>query len=214
MLPKQSVMKENYVITIGRQLGSGGREIGHKLAARLNLTFFDKELIRIAAQESGIQEDIFEEADEKRTHSLFGGLIDLRGFQPDEVYPNYYLSNEMLFKVQADIIRRLAGENSCLFVGRCSDYVLKDHPRCLNVFISAEMSDRVRRVAKTHNIAEGKAEDLIQKIDKKRADYYRYFSGKVWGAASSYHLCINSSALGIDETVAFIHRFAEKKFEL
>lgn len=214
MVHKLSVMKGNYVITIGRQLGSGGRDIGHKLAARLNMLFFDKELIRIAAQESGIQEDIFEEADEKRTHSLFGGLIDLRGFQPDEVYPNYYLSNEMLFKVQADVIRRLAGEKSCLFVGRCSDYILKDHPRCLNVFVSADMSDRIRRVAATHNITEDKAEDFIQKIDKKRAEYYRYFSGKVWGAAPSYHLCVNSSALGIDETVSFICGFAEKKFEL
>jgi len=212
MVHKLSVMKGNIVITIGRQLGSGGREIGHKLAAQLNLLFFDKELIRIAAQESGIQEDIFEEADEKRTHSLFGGLIDLRGFQPDEVYPDYYLSNEMLFKVQADVIRRLAGEKSCLFVGRCSDYVLKDHSRCLNVFVSADMSDRIGRVAVTHNITEEKAEDFIRKIDKKRADYYRYFTGKVWGAAPSYHLCINSSLLGIDGTVSFIRAFAEKRF--
>jgi len=214
MLNKSSVMKGNYVITIGRQLGSGGRDIGHKLAAQLNLLFFDKELIRIAAKESGIKEDIFEEADEKKTYSLLGGLLDLRGFLTDDVYTNYYLSNETLFKIQGDVIRRLAGEKSCLFVGRCADYVLKDHPRCLNVFVCADMNDRVRRVAAVQNISEAKAEEIIQKMDKKRADYYSYFSGKVWGAAQSYDLCINSSTLGIDDTVAFIRRFAEKKFLL
>jgi cytidylate kinase len=207
-------MKGNYVITIGRQLGSGGRDIGHKLAAQLNLSFFDKELIRIAAQESGIKEDIFEEADEKKTHSLFGGLLDLRGFITDEAYSNYYLSHEKLFKIQSDVIRKLAGEKSCLFVGRCADYVLKDHPRCLNVFVSADMSDRIRRVTAVQNISESKAEEFIQKMDKKRTDYYSYFSGKVWGAASSYHLCVNSSLLGIDETVTFIRGFAEKRFML
>jgi cytidylate kinase len=205
-------MKGNYVITIGRQLGSGGREIGHKLAAQLNLLFFDKELIRIAAQESGIKEDIFEEADEKKTYSLLGGLLDLRGFLTDDVYTNYYLSNETLFKIQSDVIRKLAGEKSCLIVGRCADYVLKDHPRCLKVFVCADMSERVRRVAAVQNIDEAKAEEVIQKTDKKREDYYSYFSGKAWGAAQSYDLCINSSFLGIDETVAFIRSFAEKRF--
>jgi cytidylate kinase len=207
-------MKGNYVITIGRQLGSGGRDIGHKLAAQLNLLFFDKELIRIAAQESGIKEDIFEEADEKKTHSLFGGLLDLRGFVTDEVYSNYYLSNETLFKIQSEVIRRLASEKSCLIVGRCADYVLKDHPRCLKVFICADMSDRIRRVVAAQNISESKAEEFIQKMDRKRAEYYGYFSGKVWGAAQSYDLCVNSSLLGIDETVSFIRGFAEKRFLL
>ena len=205
-------MKRNYVINIGRQLGSGGREIGQKLAARLNISFYDKELIRIAARESGIKEDIFEEADEKKTHSLFGGLLDLRGFLTDEVYSNYYLSNERLFNIQSDVIRKLASEHSCLFVGRCADYVLKDHPRCLNVFISADMEDRIRRVALVHKLAENKAEDYIRKMDKKRADYYNYFSSKTWGTAESYHLCINSSLLGIDQTVMLVCNVAEKRF--
>jgi cytidylate kinase len=205
-------MKGNYVITIGRQLGSGGRDIGHKLAAQLNLLFFDKELIRIAAQESGIKEDIFEEADEKKTNTLFGGLLDLRGFLTDDAYGNYYLSDEKLFKIQSDVIRKLAGEKSCLIVGRCADYVLKDHPRCLKVFVSADMSDRIRRVVAVHNINESKAEEFIQKMDRKRAEYYSYFSGRVWGAAQSYDLCINSSLLGIDETVSVIRAIAEKRF--
>jgi cytidylate kinase len=207
-------MTEKYVITIGRQLGSGGREIGQKLSARLGISFYDKELIRIASQESGIMENHFEDADEKKTYNLFGGLLDLRGFMPDEVYANYYLSNEMLFKVQSDVIRKLANMNSCLFVGRCADYVLKDHPRCLSVFISADMKDRIRRVAKRQDLPENKAEEFIVKTDKKRADYYSYFSGKAWGEAASYDLCINSSVLGIEETVTFIYSFAEVRFGL
>jgi cytidylate kinase len=212
MQNKSIVMKGNYVITIGRQLGSGGRDIGHKVAARLNLLFFDKELIRIAAKESGIKEDIFEEADEKKTYSLLGGLLDLRGFMTDDIYTNYYLSNETLFKIQSDVIRKLAAEKSCLIVGRCADYVLKDHPRCLRVFVCADMSDRIRRVSAVQNINEEKAEEFIQKMDRKRADYYSYFTGKTWGAATSYDLCVNSSSLGIDDTVKFIRVFAEKRF--
>jgi cytidylate kinase len=207
-------MTDKYVITIGRQLGSGGREIGQKLSARLGISFYDKELIRIASQESGIKENHFEEADEKKTYSLFGGLLDLRGFMPDEVYANYYLSSEMLFKIQSDVIRKLADLSSSLFVGRCADYILKGHPRCLSVFISADMKDRIRRVAKRQEMTESKAEEFVQKMDKKRADYYEYFSGKVWGAASSYDLCVNSSVLGIEETISFIQNFAEARFGL
>jgi cytidylate kinase len=205
-------MKKNYVITIGRQLGSGGREIGQKLSSRLGISFYDKELIRIASQESGLKEEFFEKADEKKPFSLFGGLFGLRGSEVDETYLNYYLTNETLFKIQSDVIRTLAEQKSCLFVGRCADYVLKENPRCLNVFISADLEDRIKRVAENQLLPEDKARDYIKKTDKKRAGYYDYFSGKVWGAAESYHLCINSSVLGIDDTVSFICQFAEKRF--
>ncbi|MFZ0281640.1 MAG: cytidylate kinase-like family protein, partial [Bacteroidales bacterium] len=129
-------MKENFVITIGRQLGSGGREIGQKVSARLGISFYDKELIRLAAKESGLKEEFFEKIDEKKRFSLFGGLLGLRGSATDDVYLNYYLTNETLFKIQSDVIRSLAQKKPCLFVGRCADYVLKDHPRCLNIFIN------------------------------------------------------------------------------
>jgi cytidylate kinase len=205
-------MGEKYYINIGRQLGSGGRTIGEKLAGQLGISFYDKELIQIASQESGLGKEFFEQADEKVRHSIFGGLLDLRGFGADEVYSNYYLSNETLFQIQSDVIRELAEKKSCLFIGRCADYVLKDNPRCLNVFISAGMNDRVKRVAEMEQIPENKARDFIEKMDKKRAGYYNYYSNKVWGAAESYHLCINSSVLGIDETVSFIRQFAEKRF--
>lgn len=207
-------MKENYVITIGRQLGSGGREIGQKLCAILGISFYDKELICIASRESGLKEEFFEKADEKKRFSLFGGLPGLRDSAAGDPYMNYYLTNETLFKIQSDVIRTLAEQKSCIFVGRCADYVLKDSQRCLNVFISANLNDRIKRVAGIQNIPENKARIKIEKTDRERARYYNYFSGKVWGVADSYHLCINSSVLGIDDTVEFICQFTEKRFKL
>ncbi len=207
-------MNKDYVITIGRQLGSGGRIIGEKLAAQLGISFYDKELIQIAAQESGLGKEYFEQADEKKRYSIFGGLFGLRGTIAEEPFSNYYLNNETLFKIQSDVIRKLAEKGSSLFVGRCADYVLSENPRCLNIFISADMNDRIKRIAGIQKMPDDKAKDFIEKTDKKRASYYNYFSNKVWGAAESYHLCINSSILGIDETVKLIRHFAEKRFNL
>jgi cytidylate kinase len=207
-------MGKEYVITVGRQLGSGGRIIGENLAGQLGIAFYDKELIQIASQESGLGKEYFEQADEKKSYSVFGGLFGLRGTLADEPFSHYYLNNETLFKIQSDVIRDLAEKGSCLFVGRCADYVLKENPRCLNVFISADMNDRIKRVAEVQNLSAEKARDFIEKADKQRAGYYNYFSNKVWGAAESYHLCINSSVLGIDETVYLLRYFAEKKFSL
>jgi cytidylate kinase len=207
-------MSEKYFINIGRQLGSGGRQIGEMLASQLGISFYDKELIQIASQESGLGKEFFEKVDETTSHSIFGGIFGLHNAFIDETYTNNYLSNETLFKIQSDVIRELAEQKSSIFIGRCADYVLKDNTRCLNVFISADINDRVKRIAEIQKIPENKALDLIEKMDKKRAGYYNYYSNKVWGAAGSYHLCINSSFLGIDETVSFIRQFAEKKFGL
>jgi len=207
-------MKKDYVITIGRQLGSGGRIIGEKLAAQLGISFYDKELIQIASQESGLSKELFEQADEKKSYSVFGGLFGLRGTIAEEHFSTYYLNNETLFKIQSDVIRKLAEKGSCLFVGRCADYVLGDNPRCLNIFICADMNDRVMRIAELQKMTAEKARDYIEKADKKRAGYYNYFSNKEWGVAGTYHLCVNSSVLGINETVSLIHQFAVKRFGL
>lgn len=206
-------MEEKIIINIGRQLGSGGREIGEKLSELLKIPFYDKELLQIASQESGLGKEFFEKADEKNTHNILGSLFS-QNVWANEEYSNYYLSNETLFQIQSDVIRKLADQHSCIFIGRCADYVLKENQRCLNVFISADLNDRISRIAKLQQLSENKARELIEKTDKKRASYYNYYSNKVWGAAESYHLCINSSVLGIDETVKFILEFAEKKFGL
>lgn len=205
-------MVNRYVITIGRQLGSGGREIGQKLSARLGIAFYDKELIRIASQQSGLKEEFFERVDEQKHFSLFPGMLGLRTALTDDFFSSYYLSNESLFRIQSDVMKKLAGEGSCIFVGRCADYVMKEERNCLNLFICADMGDRIKRIATSHKITDNKARDLIERTDKGRSSYYNYFSGKTWGAAESYHLCINSSLLGIDETVKLLWSVAVSRF--
>ena len=201
-------MNGNYVINIGRQLGSGGKEIGEKLAARLGIDFYDKELINLASEESGLCKEFFEKADEKASQGIIGGLFGMR-------FPcNNCLSNDALFKVQSDVIRRLAAEKSCVFVGRCADYILREHPRCANIFISASKEDRIMRLCRIHNVNEEVAEEMIEKADKRRSEYYNYYSYKTWGAAATYHLCIDSSSLGIEETVRFVEEFVAKKLQL
>ena len=206
-------MNETFVINIGRQLGSGGRQIGEKLSAGFGIGFYDKELIQLASKESGLGKEFFEKADEKSSFSFIGGLLGLRTNTNNEVYVNNYLCNETFFKIQSDVIRELAQKDSCVFVGRCADYILRDNPRCINVFITADTEDRIKRVAQTCQLSLDKAQELIEKTDKKRAEYYNYYSNKVWGAAGSYHLCINSSVLGMDQTVAFITQFIKQRLK-
>ncbi|MDR0891550.1 MAG: cytidylate kinase-like family protein [Mediterranea sp.] len=209
-------MNGHYVINIGRQLGSGGREIGEKLAARLGIDFYDKELINLASEDSGLCREFFEKADEKASQGIMSGLFGLRFpfISEGAISSTNCLSNDALFKVQSDVIRRLAAEKSCLFVGRCADYILREHPRCVNIFISSTKEDRVARLQKMHSITAEVAEGMIEKADKQRSEYYNYYSYNTWGAASTYHLCIDSSCLGIDGTIRFIEEFVTKKLEL
>lgn len=209
-------MNDKYVINIGRQLGSGGKEIGEKLAARLGITFYDKELINLASKESGLSEELFEKADEKPSQTIIGGLFGARFslFTDSSLPYTNYLSNDALFKIQSDVIRKLAAEKSCLFVGRCADYILRENPRCVNVFVTASMDVRIKRLTTSGDLTKEQAEELIAKTDKKRSEYYNYYSYKTWGAASTYHLCIDSSVLGIDETVLLIEEFAKRKLKL
>lgn len=209
-------MDEKFVINIGRQLGSGGREIGEKLATRLSISFYDKELINLASEESGLCREFFEKADERAAQGIVGGLFGARfPFIGDGAIPTMNcLSNDALFKVQSDVIRKLAEEKSCLFVGRCADYILRDHPRCANVFISASREERITRLCRIHSISKNEAEDMMNRADKKRSEYYNYYSYKTWGAAATYHLCIDSSALGIERTIDFIEAFVKQKLHL
>ena len=207
-------MKDNYFINIGRQLGSGGRKIGLLLSERLNIPLYDKELITIASEQSGLKKEVFEQADEKKRFTLTGGLLGLKEPMLDGGFSRNYLWNEMLFKIQSDVIRDLANQSSCIFVGRCADYILRERPRTLNLFISAELDDRIERVKSHFDVPEKKARELIEKTDKKRAGYYNYYSNKQWGAAESYHLCINSSVLGIEATTEFIEVFLEQRLRV
>ena len=190
-------MNEHYVINLGRQLGSGGKEIGEKLAQEFGIAFYDKELIKLASEESGLCKEFFEKADEKASQSIIGGLFGTRfPFISDGAIPyGSCLSNDALFKIQSDVIRELAEKQSCLFVGRCADY----------------KEARIERLMHIHHISTEAAEELMEKADKKRSAYYNYYSYKTWGAAETYHLCIDSSVLGIDGTVQFIKQFVKLK---
>ena len=195
-------MEKKIIITIGRQYGSGGRYVGKKLAEQLGIAFYDKELINLASKESGICGEFFEKADERNSGSLLKALA--MGFSMNNAIfqSNDYLSNESLFQIQSDVIRKVAAEQSC---------ILRDNENCISVFISARMEDRIRRAVEYAHIEEKEAEEYIRKADKSRASYYNYYTDKIWGAAESYDLCISSSVYGIDETTAFIREFVSKR---
>ncbi len=201
---------EPFIINIGRSLGSGGRAIGHILSNELNMAYYDREILLLAAKESGFCPEIFERSDEKNNFlRTLGNIIPFIGGS-DTFYRNE-LSNENLFRIQSEAISKAAAEQSCVFIGRCADYVLRNHPRCVNIFITADMADRVERVCKMSECNEEKALELIEKADRQRAEFYNFYSSGTWGAAATYHLCINSSVLGIEATAAFIKDFVLKK---
>ena len=200
------------VITIARQYGSGGRTIGKKLAESLNIPFYDKELIAMAAKKSGLSQEVFEKADEKATSSLLYSLVmGTYNFGSHFSTVSDMPINDRLFMIQSDIIQHAALEGPCVIVGRCADYVLREHPNCFHVFIRAEHDDRVKRIVEEYGDPAAKADDLLQKKDKQRANYYNYYSSKKWGDASSYHLCIDSGICGVDGTVEMIQEFVKLK---
>ena len=207
-------MDKNFVITIGRQYGSEGRETGKRLAKRLKIDFYDKELISLVAKKNGMSEKVFENLDEKPTNSLLYSLamgayaMDGHFVYWGDVAPSI---NDKVYQMQTDLIRELALEKSCVFVGRCADYVLSDHPCCINVFITSKMEQRVKNVLVQGNIPENKVEDLIIKTDKRRANYYNFHTNKNWGEAGNYNLCIDTSSIGVDNAAELIIKYVEMK---
>ena len=205
-------MNTGTIITIGREFGSGGREIGRKLANDLEITFYDKDLLSRAAKDSGICEELFEKHDEKPTNSfLYSLVMDTYSFGYSSATFADMPLNHKVFLSQFDTIKKIADEGPCVIVGRCADYALSEYDNCLNVFISADMNSKIRRIATKHDLTDAKAKDLINKTDKKRASYYNYYTNKKWGECKEYHLCINSSVLGIDGTVETIKDFIKRK---
>ena len=204
-------MDERTVITIGREFGSGGHEIGMKLAEKLGIKCYDKELLQVAAKESGLWEELFASQDEKPTNSfLYSLVMDTYSLG----YSNSYVDmpiNHKVFLAQFDAIKKLAAKESCVIVGRCADYALEDDPFAVSVWIKASLDERIKRIKKLYELNDSKASDLIQKTDKKRASYYNYYSSKKWGEAKSYDLCIDSGLVGIDGAIELILKFIELK---
>lgn len=193
----------NIIITVGRQVGSGGRLIGKILADRLNIAFYDREILARAARESGIKNEFFAQTDEK--NRFMSGVTNF--FASAFGSADNCLSTESLFKFQSDTIRKAATEGGAVFVGRCSDYILRDFPNRIDIFITANLEDRIKRASQYFSISPADAEKRIKNDEQKRADFYNYFTNKVWGAAESYDLCINSSYISLEQCADLIEEF-------
>lgn len=207
-------MNDNLIITIGRQFGSGGREIGKLLSEKLGIAYYDKELLNEASKESGLSPEYFERADEKAPNAL-RNVFSVNWIPgAGSFWSDGGLSNEYIFKFQSDVILRLADERPCVIVGRCADYILRNHPYCYNFFIHAPLEDRIRRIVRrAPHLSDREAKELSNKYNKSRAAYYNFYTDKGWGEAESYDLTIDSSILGCEATADFIIEFIRKRQE-
>ena len=198
-------MKKDIIITIGRQFGCGGKRIAEALGEKLGIPVYDHELIIKAAQESGFSAEFFERSDEKKRFfsltSIFAG-----SYNSDT---ENYMSDKGLFKIQCETIQSIAEQGPAIIVGRCSDYVLRDRKNTLNVFLTSPLEDRVKRISETEGVTVEKAEEIVEKQDKNREEYYNYYTFGNWGVASNYDLCIDSSIAGIEGTADIIIQFAK-----
>ena len=202
-------MEKHLVICIGRQFGSGGREIGLGLAKKLGIRFYDKEILKKAAEESGIVEELFEKADEKPTNSFLYSLsMGTHGQAMNFTNYNDYLTNDKLFLFQSNTIRDMAEKDSCVIIGRCADYILRGRKDMLSVFIHAPMELRIQRISRVRNVEEDAARSLIKKTDRQRANYYNFYTNKKWDALQNYDLTLDSSIFSPEQAVELIMQAA------
>lgn len=199
------------VITISRQFGSGGHEVGEKLARQLDVPFYDKALIAMAAKQSGLSEEVFANADEKATSSLLYSMV-MGSYSFGARVPgiNEMPINDKLFIIQSDIIKKAAAEGPCVIIGRCADYILREHENCLNVFVHASKEERVRRSVSKKDCEERKASDFVTKKDKQRANYYNFYSNKRWDDLQNYDITIDTSRFTVDEAVELLMDAAKR----
>lgn len=208
--------KNNIVVTIGRQFGSGGRELGRKLAQRLGAKYYDKELLSEAARRAGMSEEFFERNDE-RFPSFINGIFSFAfGYNSVNCYAgSTSISDDSIYRAQSDFIRSLANTESCVIVGRTADYVLRDHPRTINIFVHAPEDACIDRIVSRDIDSEtsrDKARAKARRINKLRANYYNFYTDKTWGAASSYDLCFDTSLMAMDDIVEVIASYIARRF--
>jgi len=205
-------MANNLIVTLNRQYGSGGKEVGVKLAKRLNLKVYDDEVLEAAAKKSGIRKEYFQKVDEKPTDSFLYALAMNSLSINSAVNPfDTTLSSDNLFNAQAEAIKDIANRESCIIIGRCADYILRNEPGCMSVFLCADMDKRVKRICKLYKLNEKEASKRIHSFDKKRESYYGYYAGKEWSSCTSYHLCVDTGVLGIDKAVDLISYYIDLK---
>lgn len=198
-------MTQRIIITIGREFGSQGRRIGKLLAKELGVSFYDKNLIAMAAEETGIREELLDSADEK----VVSRLLD--AYAPTGM--SYGTLNDRLYRIQAKIIKDIASKESCVIVGRLADYILKDNKNCIKVFIYAPFEQRVKTVMERENLPENQAKKLTKKMDKIRKSYYQLYADRSWNQKEGKHLMVDSSLLGVDRTVDLLKTVVELKLE-
>jgi cytidylate kinase len=199
------------VITISRQYGSGGREVGEKLAKALDVPFYDNELITRAAKESGFAVAAFEHAEEKATNSLLYSIaMGMNAYGSQDFGFSSLSLDDKIFLAQSNIIRKVAGEGPCVIVGRCADYILKDLPEVINVFVYAGLDFRIDRATRLYGLSGKKAGEQVMKYDKRRSNYYNYHTSEKWGNMFNYDLAVRTDRIGIEESVSLIKSFVEK----
>jgi len=189
------------VITISRQYGSGGRIIGQMVAKKLGIPYYDNELITLAAQESGFDKKMFEEADKNASNSL---LFSLSVYGGQGMGAGVQTLADKVFLIQSDVIKQVAGKGDCVIVGRCADYALKNSANCISIFLRAPLEDRIKRAMKEYNDDEATVSKKVSSTDKKRSVYYAHFTGEKWGVSENYDMVINTSTLGIEKTADLI----------
>ena len=198
------------VVTISRQFGSGGREIGRKLAQKFNIPFFDNEIITRAAKESGFAETVFHNAESKATNSLLYSLaMGMTAYGGADTGFSTLSLDDQIYLAQAEVIRKVADEGPCVIVGRCADYVLKGRSDVVNVFICADIEFRKKRAIEVEHMSPDKIDEAIKKIDKRRANYYNYHSTEKWGRVENYNIALKSSEIGIDGCVDVIKSYID-----
>lgn len=200
---------DNIYVTIGRQFGSGGREIGHKVAQALDIPYYDKEILAVAARESGLSEEFLKSYDEKPTNSFLYSLVV--GQQSVLSGGRGATVEQLAAKAQRDAVLSVADKGSCVIVGRCADYILRDKPGLCRIFIMADQASRIARIIERDGVSEKEAEEKLRKMDKTRASYYSFHTDRVWGAAESYDLCVSSSLRGVDAAVDTILGYIRAK---
>lgn len=197
-------MEKKFVITIGRQLGAGGRALAEELGRRLGVPVYNHEIINEAAKQSGIAAELFEKADEHTSNvtPLGTGIWSFGSMTTPG-----YINNDTLFAIQSQTIENLADRGSCIFVGRCADYVLREREGVLSVFVTASLEDRVARLCSSCDKSEKECRAWITSTERKRSSYYNYYTFKTWGAAESYDLCLNSSKLGVEGCADVVEKY-------
>ena len=196
---------KNPIITISREFGSGGRESGQIVAQKLNIPYYDNALITIAAKKSGFVEELFEQADQKPTGSLLYSLSMFGAGMSSVELP----LNDKIFLIQSDIIKEVAAQGPCVVVGRCADYVLRETENVVNFFLYGSIEARTAFAIREHDLHSEKAAEAVKKFDKRRASYYHYYTGKKWGEAKNYHLCMDTTNLTPEKTAEIILKYVD-----